>query len=204
MTDNLRKLVVAEYVSLDGVVQAPGHATEDRDGGFKHGGWTAPFMAEHLRYNTRALQSVGGFILGRRTYEIFAEYWPSVTDETNEIAHALNTLPKYVVSATLERADWTGSTVIAGDVVAEIDTLKRQRGKPLLVLGSSELAQTLIAHGLVDEYQLWLHPVVLGGGKKLFRDGSPAMSLALVDASVATSGLAILTYAPAVTPEVAG
>lgn len=196
-----RKLVVAQYLSLDGVVQAPGHETEDVDGGFRHGGWTGPFMREHLRYNTTAFQSVGGFLLGRRTYEIFAAYWPSVTDETNEIARALNTLPKYVVSTTLTDPEWEGSTVIADDVVAEVRALKRQPGKPLLVVGSSELAHTLTEHGLVDEYQLWLHPVVLGGGKKLFRDGSPALSFTLVDATVTTSGLVVLTYAPAAAGE---
>ena len=191
-----RKLIVTEYVSLDGTVQAPGHANEDRDGGFEHGGWTGPFMGAHRRYNTIAFQSVGGFVLGRRTYEIFAEYWPSVTDETDEIARALNTLPKYVVSTTLAEPEWAGTTVIRRGPAAAIAALKREPGKPLLVVGSSQLVEMLVAQELVDEYQLWLHPVVLGGGKKLFRDGSARRELALTDVTITTSGLVLLTYVP--------
>lgn len=189
----MRKLVVIEYVSLDGVMQAPGDAREDRAGGFTHGGWTVPLMADHRRYNGDSFQTAGGFLLGRVTYDIWAAYWPTVTDESDEIARALNTLPKYVASRTLEKPEWEGTSVIR-DVPREVAELKQRPGKPIFVMGSSQLAQTLIEHDLVDEYQLWLHPVVLGGGKKLFREGSPKTDLRLVDSRTSGDGLVILTY----------
>lgn len=193
----MRKLVVVEYVSLDGVVQGPGHAGEDPDGGFVHGGWTGPFMAEHRRYNNRLFPTAGGFLFGRRTYEIFAEYWPTVTDETDRIASAFNSRPKYVASTTLKDPTWAGTTVFAGDVVEQVIKLKQEPGDPILVIGSANLAQTLLANDLVDEYQLWLHPVVIGSGKQLFNqrdhDGVP-VELQLVDSTVTGGGLVILTY----------
>jgi dihydrofolate reductase len=193
-------LLVVEYVSLDGVIQAPGHAGEDPDGGFAHGGWTGPFMTEHRRYNSRLYPTAGGFVLGRRTYEIFAAYWPTVTDETDRIAHALNTRPKYVASTTLFEAAWSGTTVLTGEVAEQVAKLKQQPGDggPLLVIGSATLAQTLAAHHLVDEYQLLVHPVVLGSGKRLFDDRhGNRVDLRLVDSTTACSGLVLLTYQPA-------
>jgi dihydrofolate reductase len=188
-------LVVVEYVSLDGVIQAPGHAGEDRDGGFAHGGWTGRFMADHRRYNSQLFPAAGAFLLGRRTYEIFAAYWPTVTDERDQIARALNSRPKYVVSATLREADWPGTTVLAGDVAGQVATLKQEPGGPVLVLGSSQLAHMLLAHDLVDEYQLWLHPVVLGGGKRLFGgSGADRADLRLAGSMTTGNGLVILTY----------
>jgi dihydrofolate reductase len=197
-------LVVIEYTSLDGVLQAPGHEAEDTDGGFQHGGWTGPFMAEHRRYITEALLGAGGFLLGRRTYEIFSEYWPTVTDPADHIARMLNTRPKYVVSTTLRDPAWEGTTVVAGGepgaLAAAIDRLKQQPGGPIYVVGSTMLARTLHEHGLVDEYQLWLHPVVLGGGKRLFPDDGRARQLHLVDCRTTGSGLVILTYTTAGEP----
>ena len=196
----MKNLLVVEYVSLDGVIQAPGHAGEDPDGGFVHGGWTGPFMAEHRRYNSRLYPTAGGFVLGRRTYEIFAASWPTVTDPTDRIAHALNTRPKYVASTTPFEAAWQGTTVLTGEVAEQVAKLKQQPGDggPLLVIGSATLAQTLAAHHLVDEYQLLVHPVVLGGGKRLFDDrGGDRVDLRLVDSTTASSGLVLLTYQPA-------
>jgi len=190
----VRKLIVAEYLSLDGVVQAPGHAGEDPAGGFARGGWTGPYMADHGRYNSEFYQTAGGFLLGRLTYEIFAAYWPTVTNEGNEIARALNTLPKYVASTTLQQADWKGTTFLKGDVPAAVADLRRQPGRPLVVVGSAQLAQTLLDADLVDEYQLWLHPIVLGSGKRLFRDAGAAATLRLVDSKTTSGGLVILTY----------
>jgi dihydrofolate reductase len=115
-------LIAVEYMSLDGVIQAPGHPAEDQDGGFEHGGWTSPFMDEHARYNTEPFQAAEAFLLGRRTYEIWAQYWPTVSD-SDEIARALNTKPKYVASTTLNRADWRGTTILRDDLPAEIDRL---------------------------------------------------------------------------------
>ena len=191
----MSKLVVIEYVSLDGVIQGPGHSGEDLDGGFTQGGWTSPLMPDHRRYNTESFQTAGAFLLGRVTYEIWAAYWPTVTDDNDLIARALNQRPKYVASTTLQRADWKGTTVIR-DVPTEVARLKSQPGRPIFVMGSSGLAQTLMAHQLVDEYQLWLHPVVLGNGKKLFRDGGPPIQMKLVDSRISGGGLAILTYEP--------
>jgi len=190
----MRKLIVVEYVSLDGVIQGPGHAGEDREGGFAHGGWTGPLMPDHRRYNSDLFQTAGAFLLGRLTYDIWVSYWPSVTDESDEIAHALNTLPKYVASRTLETASWTRTTVIR-DVPQEVAVLKQQPGKPIIALGSSQLVQTLIEHDLVDEYLLWLHPIVLGEGKKLFSDNGPRRDLTLADSRTTGNGLVILTYA---------
>jgi len=191
----MSRLVVIEYASLDGVIQGPGHAGEDLDGGFTQGGWTGPLMPEHRRVNTESFHTAGAFLLGRVTYEILAAYWPTVTDESDLIARALNQLPKYVASTTLQRADWKGTTVIR-DVPTEVARLKSQLRRPILVMGSSALAQTLIAHQLVDEYQLWLHPVVLGSGKKLFREGGPAIQMKLLESRTSSGGLVILTYEP--------
>jgi dihydrofolate reductase len=190
----VRKLIVAEYVSLDGVIQAPGHAGEDDDGGFGQGGWTGPHMADHRRYNSDFYQTAGGFLLGRRTYDIFAASWPKVTDEHDQIARALNTLPKYVASTTLPEADWQGTTILDGNVPAAVADLKRQPGKPLVVVGSGQLARSLLDADLVDEYRLWLHPVVLGSGKRLFRDGGPPATFRLADSTTTGGGLVILTY----------
>ena len=188
-------IVVIEYTSLDGVIQGPGHAGEDTDGGFQRGGWTVPFMAEHGRYLSPLFQAAGGFLLGRRTYDIWARYWPTVTDEKDQIARALNSRPKYVASATLEEPAWEGTTVLR-DVPGEVAELRKQPGGQILLMGSSALTQSLMAHGLVDEYQLWVHPLVLGGGKKLFRDGGPAISLRLADSTTTAEGLVILSYEP--------
>jgi len=190
------RIVVIEYTSLDGVIQGPGHAGEDTDGDFQRGGWTGPFMTEHGRYLSPLFQAADGFLLGRRTYDIWAAFWPTVTDESDQIARALNTRPRYVASATLEDPTWEGTTVLR-DVPGEVATLREQPGQPILLMGSSALAQSLMAHRLIDEYQLWVHPVVLGGGKKLFRDGGPAISLRLADSTTTGGGLVILTYQPA-------
>jgi dihydrofolate reductase len=190
----VRKLIAIEYMSLDGVIQGPGHPGEDPEGGFDAGGWTGPMMPDHQRYNTESYQTAGAFLLGRLTYEIWAEYWPTVRDETNLIASALNRQPKYVASTTLDRADWEGTSIIR-DVRNEVPTLKNQPGGPIFVVGSSGLSQTLMAARLIDEFQLWLHPVVLGRGKRLFREGGPEAHMRLVDSRSSGSGLVILTYA---------
>ena len=191
----MSRIAVIEYTSLDGVIQGPGHAGEDTDGDFQQGGWTGPFMAEHGQYLSPLFQAADGFLLGRRTYDIWAQYWPTVTDESDQIARALNSLPKYVASSTLQNPTWAG-TIVLRDVPGEVAELRKQPGKPILLMGSSALAQSLMAYGLVDEYQLLVHPVVLGGGKKLFRDGGPTISLRLADSTTTAGGLVILTYQP--------
>jgi dihydrofolate reductase len=191
------ELIVAEFITVDGVAQAPGAPDEDTERGFEHGGWSVDHMDDHIRLNTELFQTVDAFLIGRGTYDAWVDYWPNVDDETDEIAKALNTKPKYVASTTLEDPQWAGTTVIR-NVPTELAQLKEQPGSPILVVGSPKLIQTLTAEALVDIYQLWIHPVVVGGvGKRLFEDGNPLTKLRLVDSRTTGSGLVILTYARA-------
>jgi len=188
------RIVAVEYVSLDGVVQAPGHPDEDNEGGFNLGGWSGPFIPEHGRYMPDVFRAADAFLFGRLTYDIWAPYWPTITDPANEIAHALNTRPKYVASTTLTDPTWDGTTVISGDIPAEVANIREAHARDIVLMGSSGLAQTLIRHDLIDRYELWLHPVVLGDGKRLFRDVPPPSELKLADARVTGSGLVFLGY----------
>ena len=191
----MSKLLVTTFLSLDGVMQAPGAPDEDRDGGFDHGGWLVPFADEDMvRFVVEWIARADGFLLGRKTYEIFAEHWPRVTDPGDPVARALNTLPKYVASKTLDRVEWNNSTLFQGNVVEEIGKLKRRPGKELQVHGSGGLAQTLIENDLVDEYRLWSFPVILGRGKRLFGAGTVPTTLKLVDSKTTSTGVAIHTY----------
>jgi dihydrofolate reductase len=190
----MRRVILIEYMSLDGVIQAPGHAEEDRAGGFAHGGWSAPFMRDHGRYMREALNTMGALLLGRLTYEIWAEHWPKVTDPADEIAAMLNSVPKYLASTTLREGPWPETTVI-DDVATQVGDLKQQSGKDIVVIGSSGLAHSLIRDDLVDEYRLMIHPIVLGSGKRLFHDGAPRRALRLIEAATTSSGLATLVYA---------
>jgi dihydrofolate reductase len=144
-------LVVLEYVSLDGVIQAPGHAAEDPAGGFAHGGWTGPFISQHPHFVAESFAAADAFLFGRLTYEIFAAYWPTVTDPGDPIARALNTRPKYVAAASPPDRAWAGTTVLDGDVAGRVAELKARTGRELLVVGSGQLAQGLADQGLVDE-----------------------------------------------------
>ena len=190
------RLTLHAFLTLDGVVQAPGAPDEDRAGGFEHGGWLLPYMDDDP---TMAdwFASAEAFLLGRRTYEIFAGYWPAVTDPANPIASKLNSLPKYVASTTLHSLGWAGSSLLEGDVPSAVAKLKQEPGKELQVHGSCGLAQELIEHDLVDEYRLLFFPVHLGSGKKLFRDGARAASLRLTSTKTTGSGVIIATYEPA-------
>jgi dihydrofolate reductase len=192
-------VIVNEFMSLDGVVQAPGGVDEDTSGGFEHGGW-------HLRYfddlsQKRVLESIveaGGFLLGRRTYEIFAAYWPNAPEEEQVIAEPLNTKPKYVASTTLsDPLEWQSSTVLRGDVAEAVAALKQEDGTDLHVIGSTELVQLLIDHELVDEFRLMIDPLMVGGGKRIFRDDGVLRPLRLLDSKVTTTGAFLVTYAPA-------
>jgi dihydrofolate reductase len=194
----MRKVIANEFMSLDGVVQAPGGADEDTSGGFEHGGW-------HLRYfddlsQKWVLESIveaGGFLLGRRTYEIFAAYWPKAPEEEEVIAQPLNTKPKYVASTTLTKPlEWQNSTVLQGDVAEAVAALKQEDGADVHVIGSAELVRTLIEQGLVDEFRLMIDPVLLGGGKRIFRDDGLLRPLRLVHGEVTTTGAILATYAP--------
>ena len=192
----MARIVVSEFLSLDGVMQAPGGEDEDRSGGFEHGGWQGAYFDDAAGDAVReAMEKAGGLLLGRRTYEIFASYWPTAPVE--EWAKPMNNLPKHVVSTTLkEPLEWNNSSLIERDVPNRLATLKEQPGGDLLVFGSGDLTQTLMEHGLVDEYRLQVYPLVLGSGRRLFRDGNPRAALRLVDSTISNTGTLIVTYAP--------
>ena len=195
----MRKVIVNEFMSLDGVAQAPGGADEDPSGGFEHGGWHMPYMDEPAQNSAlQAIVDAGGFLLGRRTYEIFAAYWPNAPAEEQVIAEPLNTKPKHVVSRTLtDPLDWQNSSVLKGEVAEAVSALKQEDGADLHVIGSTQLVQTLLEHDLVDELRLMIDPLVLGGGKRLFRDGGALRPLRLVNSQVTTTGAILATYTPA-------
>jgi dihydrofolate reductase len=186
------RIVVTEFVSLDGVVEDPG-GSED----FKYGGWSFEFDrgTEGDEFKLDETRASAAMLLGRVTYEAFAEAWPS---REGEFADMFNSMPKYVVSSTLTQPEWTNSTVLeAGDLVEAVSTLKQQTDGDLVVHGSVQLVQTLIAHDLVDELRLMVFPVILGTGKRLFGDPGEKKTLRLVDSKVVGDGVAILTYAAA-------
>jgi dihydrofolate reductase len=195
----MRRVIVDEFMTLDGVVQAPGGADEDTSGGFEHGGWHLPFIDDLAqKWILEGIVGAGGFLLGRRTYEIFAAYWPNAGGEEQVIAEPLNTRPKYVASTTLsEPLEWQNSTLLEGDVAEAVAALKQEDGDDVHVIGSTELVQTLIEHDLVDAFRVMIDPLVLGGGKRIFRDDGVRRDLRLVDSQVTTTGAILATYAPA-------
>jgi dihydrofolate reductase len=195
----MRKVIVNEFMTLDGVVQAPGGADEDTSGGFEHGGWHMPYMDEVAQKEVlEGINEAGGFLLGRRTYKIFAAYWPNASEEEQVIAEPLNTKPKYVASRTLsEPLDWQNSTVLEGDIAEAVPSLKQEDGGDLHVIGSSELVRELIANDLVDELRVMIDPLVVGGGKRVFSDDGALRPWRLVDSQVTTTGAILATYAPA-------
>ena len=191
------RLTLHTFLTLDGVMQAPGGPDEDPSGGFSYGGWSAPYGAEESGAAISGwFGHASAFLLGRKTYQIFAGYWPRVTDPGNQIASQLNALPKYVASATLTSADWHNSQLLGGDVVTEVAKLKESPGDELQVHGSGQLAQALIDADLVDEYRLMYIPVHLGSGRKLFRDGTRAGALRLTESAVTGTGVIIASYLP--------
>ena len=190
----MSKLVATTFVTVDGVYQAPGGPEEDRSGGFEQGGWLAPHFDETAgAFMGDMFRRAGSFLLGRKTYEIFAGYWPQVTDASNPVASALNRLPKYVASRSLENAEWEHSTVIR-DVASEVAALKEQPGGELQVHGSGKLIQTLLEHELVDVYNLLIFPVVLGAGKRLFPERVTPAGLRLTQSRTTEKGVVILSY----------
>jgi dihydrofolate reductase len=189
------KLVVQQFLTLDGVVQGPGGPDEDRSGGFEHGGWLAPYGDDRFgEMIVEALLQADAFLLGRKTYDIFAAFWPNVTDPDNPVAVALNTQPKYVVSTTLDTAAWNNTTLLKDDVTATLARLKREPGRELQVQGSADLTQTLMREGLVDAYRLYVAPVVLGSGKRLFPEGTAPAAMQLTDSEQTSTGLVANVY----------
>jgi dihydrofolate reductase len=192
-----RPLVVQTFLTLDGVMQAPGGPEEDASGGFPYGGWSHPYFSDES--GQQVVDWFAGaqdFLLGRTTYEIFAGFWPQVpADAGNPIADALNTKPKHVASRTLEKVDWDGARLIEGDVAEAVRKLKVEDGGELQVHGSAGLIQTLLAEDLVDELRLMISPVTVGTGKRLFGDGTIPRTWRLTSSKASSTGVLILTYA---------
>ena len=192
----MRKLVVNTFLTLDGVMQAPGAPDEDLDGGFRYGGWSVSYWDEVMgQLMGEAMSAPFDLVLGRRTYDIFAAYWPHATDEDG--AKPLNDATKYVASRGRPSLGWSRSVLIDGDVAEGIAALKNSDGPELQVHGSGNLIQTLLRHNLVDAYRLWVFPLILGPGKRLFAEGTIPSGLTLVDSQVSTTGVVIGTYEPA-------
>ena len=195
----MRKVIVVEWMTLDGVVQAPGHPDEDTSGGFAHGGWHMPYFDDLSRnWVVEGYAGAGGFLFGRRTYELLASYWPNASEEEQVIAEPLNTKPKYVASTTLsDPLEWEHTSVLKGDVGDAVAALKQEDGGDLHVIGSSQLAHTLIERDLVDGLRVMVDPLVVGGGKRLFGDDGTRRPLRLVESQVTTTGAIVATYATA-------
>lgn len=190
----MAELKITTFLSLDGVMQAPGRPDEDTSGNFTHGGWVFPLADDDmLKTVVDFFARADAFLLGHTTYEIFASYWPKYPDPNDPIAAPLNTLPKYVASRTQTQFDWNNSTHIK-DVVKEVAALKARYKREVQVHGSGNLAQTLIKHDLIDEYRLMTFPVVLGGGKRLFDSGAVPAAMKLVSFSTTSKGVIVAVY----------
>ncbi len=192
----MRKLMVNAFLTLDGVMQAPGGPEEDDSGGFALGGWSVNYWDDMLgEVMGEAMSAPFDLLLGRKTYDIFAAYWPHATEELG--AKPLNDATKYVVSRSHPTLGWGPSVLIEGDGAEGVAALKKEDGPELQVHGSANLIQTLLRHNLVDQYRLWVFPLVIGSGKRLFSDGTIPLGLKLVDNKVSTTGVVIGTYKPA-------
>jgi len=196
------KLTMTTFLTLDGVMQAPGGPPEDPSFGFTFGGWLVPFAdADMGQFMVEVFERADAFLLGRSTYQIFANHWPRITDASNPIATKLNALPKHVASKTLTNVEWNNSSLV-GDVVSELASLRERYPGELQVHGSAGLAQTLIEHDLVDEYHLLIFPVVLGAGKRLFGSGAVPAAKKLLQTRTTSTGAIIASYARAGKPTV--
>ena len=192
----MRKLIVSTFLTLDGVMQAPGGPGEDDSGGFAHGGWSVNYWDEKMgEVMGAAMSAPFDLVLGRTTYDIFAAFWPDAPEEAG--GKPLNDATKYVASQSQRTLDWSNSVLIEGDAAEGIAALKQEDGPELQVHGSGNLIQTLLRHNLVDQYRLWVFPLVIGSGKRLFSDGTVPSGLRLVDSTVSTTGVVIGTYEPA-------
>ncbi len=191
----MRKIISIHQVSLDGVIQGPGGPQEDTSDGFKHGGWVAPFQEPALGKELNALMSSDfDLLLGRRTFEIWQAYWPY---QNNYIAGPFNNATKYVATNTLDTFEWEQTQLIKGDIVSKLRMFKEGDGPDLHVWGSGKLMQTLIENDLIDEMRLWIFPVIIGEGKKLFEDGLPPSTLRAIESRGTPSGIQLCTFVPA-------
>jgi dihydrofolate reductase len=196
------KLVHNIFVTLDGVYQAPGGPEEDRRDGFEQGGWSFPYSDDDFgQFISDLFDRAGAFLLGRRTYDIFASYWPKVTDPDNPVASRLNSLPKYVASATLTQPEWAGTTVIGGDLAKEVTALKERTDGELQLHGSGALARSLLALDLIDTIHLHTFPVVLGAGRRLFAEGAAPTAFKHTAGRITSTGISMQSYDLAGRPE---
>jgi dihydrofolate reductase len=194
----MRKLVVLSFITLDGVMQAPGGPEEDPTGGFTHGGWVASYFDDFLgEVMVGQMSRPFDLLLGRKTYEIFAAHWPYVKSKDDPIAAGINNAKKYVASKTLTKLDWSGTELIKGDVATEVKKLKEQDGPEIQVHGSGNLIQTLLKHELVDELWLKIFPITLGKGKRLFADGTIPVGFTLRKSEASPCGVIVASYARA-------
>lgn len=193
----MRKVIVSEWMTLDGVVQSPTSPAEDPSHGFAHGGWHARQFGDPLFQQSmvNTITTAGGFLFGRRTYDALAAYWPNAPEQEAMLAVPLNTRPKYVASRTLTSPSWQNTEVLHGDVAAAVSELKRQNGGgDLVVFGSTQLVKTLLANELVDEFRLMIDPVLVGGGKRIFHDDGALRLLKLADVQPTPTGAILATY----------
>lgn len=191
----MRKLNVVSFITLDGVMQAPGGPEEDPTGGFKHGGWVVGYFDNFLgKVMVKQMSNTFDLLFGRRTYEIFAAHWPYMNTNEDPIAAGINNARKYVASKTLTKLDWNNSELIMGDLVEEVKKLKDQGGPPIQVHGSGNLIQTLLKHDLVDELWLKIFPITLGPGKRLFAEGTIPVGYKILESEISPSGVIVATY----------
>lgn len=200
MGDNHRgespqKLIVGAFLTLDGVMQAPGGPDEDREGGFEHGGWLVNYQDEMMgEILNDQFTNADALLLGRKTYEIFAGYWPHYEPADDALATRLNGMPKYVASRTLDEVEWQNTMLLSDDIGAAVQVLKNERRDVILTQGSADLIQTLLSYDLVDEFWIWIFPLVIGSGKRLFGDGTIPAALELTNVETSRTGVQILHY----------
>ncbi len=196
------RLTVTTFMTMDGVMQSPGAPEEDPRDGFDLGGWLPPHFDDQIgQYMNEVFGQAEAFLLGRRTYEAMAGFWPAVTDPANQVASQLNSLTKYVATATLADLAWSGSVPLrGGDIAAQVAELKQRPGRELQIHGSGALARSLMPHGLVDGYRLIIFPVILGRGQRLFADGVPPAAMCLTDTRTTSRGVVVHTYETAGQP----
>jgi dihydrofolate reductase len=199
----MSRLIVTAFVTLDGVMQAPGGRDEDVDQGFEHGGWQVPYVDDDFMGLMNGIfeRTADHLLLGRRTYDIFAGYWPRVTDESDPIAVKLNAMPKYVASRTRTGLEWHNSHLLSGEAAESVPQLKERLDGVIMTQGSSDLIRTLQRHDLVDEYRLLVNPVIIGTGKRLFAEGAAPAAWTLTESRATSAGVQYCSYERAGKPE---
>jgi len=190
----MRKLIVISFLTLDGVMQAPGGKAEDTEGGFQYGGWQEQFFGDDDNTITEAIGRAGALLMGRKTYDIFAGYWPTTGKDIDVFGPFMNGVTKYVASKTLRKTEWQNSNLLKGNVPEAVTSLKQESGKDIYMFGSGDLCQTLMQHHLIDEYLLMIHPLTLGPGKRLFRPDSSKQDLELLNSKTTQAGILVIRY----------